>query len=307
MFLTIFLLAFLADLVVVEIVLGINTTVLNPDYVVGSLDRAGAYQTFRDLALKSLTEGATDEYSKIMADAIAEAATPELLGKQVRAILPKLYSLVKNPQPQPTLVIDLTEFRSTFLASIERRATELGVPKSMIADVKANLSAEVPAQLDLVKAFGADTRALAEAAAYYRGYQTGLSAVLVLAVVLVILIVVLAGRRAWGPWLGVPLILGGLVLGGAMSIVQAVSAKALSDASLLGSSQGGFDPAPIINLLRGMVAGVWQVYLIISLVTVAVGTAVWMVAARLQPRPAPPGPSMAPPTAPTAPAPPPTT
>ncbi|HEY3314675.1 MAG TPA: hypothetical protein VGL40_05255, partial [Bacillota bacterium] len=190
--LTVFLLVLLVDLVVVEVALGLNGTVLSPGYVIGGLDRAGAYQTFRDLAVKSLTEGATDQSAKIMAEAVAEAATPELLRSQVQIILPKLYGLVKDPQPQPTLVIDLTEFKATFLASIERRAKELGAPKSVIAEVKAELSAAVPKQLDLIKSLRLDPQDLTAIAGYYHTYQSGLAGAAVLAIVLIILIVVLA-------------------------------------------------------------------------------------------------------------------
>ncbi|HEY3315670.1 MAG TPA: hypothetical protein VGL40_10410, partial [Bacillota bacterium] len=114
----------------------------------------------------------------------------------------------------------------------------------------------------------------------------------------------LAGRRAWGPWLGPPLILGGLVLGGAIAAAQQVSAKVFSDPNFLGTSPGGLDATPIVGVLRLIITDIWQTYLVISLVTVALGIAVWIMATRLRPRPAPVGapPAVsAPPSAPAAP------
>lgn len=307
--LTFFLLVLFLDLVAIDVGLGLNVTVFSPAYVADSLDRAGAYQIFRQVVLKSVTEGATDQYSKIMGEAVAEAATPELLRSQVQIILPKLYGLIKAPQPQPTLVIDLTEFKATFLASIERRAKELGAPKSVIAEVKAELSAAVPKQLDLIKSLRLAPQDLTAIAGYYHTYQSGLAGAAVLAIVLIILIVVLAGRRAWGPWIGLPSIMAGTAVAGMFTTLQRIAIQVYGDPSLFGPSAGGFDASPMLAVIQNVVTDIWQTYLVISLVTVALGIAVWIMATRLRPRPAPvgappavPAPPTAPPAPPSAPA-----
>ena len=282
LFLTVVSLLLLVDLAVLQVGVGIDRTVLNPGFVLATMDRTHFYDAARDLMVTGLAPPpgtASPAEAKIVAAAVAEALTPDLLRAQAQVIVPQVYALVEHPTPAPAVTVDLTAFRENLLAAMEKLAREAGATARQLASVRAGVKSAIPAKLDLLQQLQVDPARLAELTTYYRYFHAALAGTGVLMLVLALLAVWAAGRRAWGAWLGVPFILSGLAVGTAATVARSRALALLSDPQALGWT-GNPDAGQVVvaGLGQGVANGLWLAFLLIGTTAAVVGAFLWFMA-----------------------------
>lgn len=280
--LTVLVVLLLADLLVGLVGLGVRASALSPGFVLATLDRVGFYEVARTAILSSVAPPSgliSEAEAKAMAAAIGEAVSPALLREQVQVVVPKLLEMVKAPPAKPQLFLDLTKFREAFGAAVEKEAKKLGAPSWQVASIKAGLKAEVPDRLDLLGSTGLSRAELVEAAKYHRYFSQGLLIAGALVVLLSLAIFLATGRRAWGPWLGVPFVAGGAAVTAAATVAWRLALPFLADTKKIALPLPNVSPKAVVGLLQGTATSVYQRFLLISLACVVVGTALWVLGA----------------------------
>lgn len=294
LFLAILLVLLFANTLVLQLALGANQTVLNPGFILGALDRANFYQTARDAAVAALSPPAGAQVSrdiKILVAAVEEALTPDLIREQAEILIPRIFGILKNPSAEAELVVDLTKFREKLIGVLQQRT---GAPRAQLAE----LEEKIPGKIDL-KQYNITPAQLAQPARYYRYFEQGLALAVALLVALGTVCCLVAGRRAWGPWLGVPFILSGLAAGTLVVAARRTIVLQLADPRRFPIPPvRGLDPKVIAELAESVANNILQTLFMIGVAFAGLGVILWVLWAMTTKAPKKPVPGLeAPPKA----------
>lgn len=283
-FLVIFTVVLLLDLVVVQVGVGVELTLLSPGFVLATMDRTDFYDAARDVALAELAAAPGSlpkAQAQILQATLAEAITPDFLRAEAQVIVPQLYALVTAPGPSPQLVLDLTALRDRLAAALEKVGKQAGMTARQLSAARAGLLSNLPERLDVLKAGKVDPASLAAAAAAYRDFRLAVAGTAGVAVVLGLVVALVAGRRAWGAWLGWPLLVSGAVVAAGATGGRSVVAGMLANPHVLGGTGDPALHAMLTGLGFGLVHGVWLTLLLAGVAAVVAGVLVLVVGRRL--------------------------
>lgn len=283
LFLVILAVMLVIDLLAFQVGWAVDRTVLSPGFIVGLLDRVNTFETARDLLVKSLggmVARQMPEGADVLSAAVGDALSAQVVREQVVSILAGAETLLNDPQTKNPVVIDLTKFREALAKALETRAKAAGAATWQINAVKKELNRSIPERIDLLKELEVSQADLAKPAEYYRWFRQGLTAMAGLVAFLSLVMVLVAGRKAWGPWLGMPFVLGGLTIGAGVVVAKGVVLSILADPARIALPDiSGLDAKAIGAMARTAVNAFGQRFLLISAAVAAVGVAVWILGA----------------------------
>ncbi|MDP2873350.1 MAG: hypothetical protein Q8P31_12550 [Bacillota bacterium] len=254
LFLTAVAVLLIAGLLVVQVGASLGLTILNPGFVLNAMDRVGIYQLVRDTTIAALAppEGAkVPQDAQLVVAAASEALTPDVLRQAMHEVLPQLFRLIKDPGAPPELKVNLAGFREPFVAALVRMARERNAPAETIDQIRREINRQIPDTVNVIEQMHLEIAPLRVVAGYY---VTGVRVLLAVCGVLAVLVLlcVAAGRRAWKPWVGVPLVLSGITVvalgvagrwSGLPALVESLGSglvlpSTVDRAALLGALQG---------------------------------------------------------------------
>jgi len=223
-------------LVVVLIALGIvvtvNLTVLNPDFVISELDKSDVYSIIVEQVKKQLPQ--EEPY---MAQIAGETITDlePWFKEQVNVVIYGGYAYLKGDQ-ELNIVISLEQVRASLKANLEQAIFESpppeleGVPQSQIqallSQVYAQIDSQIPQQIEITEtSLGPEAAARFQQARQIVSYiEFGYKVLIGLAILLVLLIALMQWWRVKpiARYIGIP-----FTITGALSLVSAIAARSL--------------------------------------------------------------------------------
>lgn len=273
----------LANVLFLETGFWIDQTVLDPGFLLRTLEQTGFYGRLRDITVAALTEagetGAPKEV-EVLREVLQEAITPEIIQAQVERLIPAFLALLKNPATPDVPVLELTGFKGNLLRSLQKR---LGGTISQ--RVWAEIQKTIPDQLALLsppdstrgrEGRGLDPAFFVELNKYYQLFSRGLVWGVVLLLGLMLTGFLLAGRKAWGLWLGVPVGLAGLAVVAFSLVTTSYFPELLGSSRFAPAQQLGTGGVALLEGLRA-VAGVFlNRFLLVGIITCLFGLTIWL-------------------------------